>query len=233
MVKSFIIAIMLVAASFADNITLSKDSLLVFNEHGSGKPDSLLLKNTGTSSVGLDSARIYFDVFDTTRSFGRYKSSMPLLEMREQHGIQTNAYDFSMTSIALSEYRLTSIISIVAKPLTIAPGDSTMLFTLIIGDNLWGNVPVYPDYVKGTLRLYFTNNQIMTINFKSNAPGSTSVRTSHQGPGTVLRCFDKAQHTASSGTVYYLTNGRVLPNKIADLNQKSIRNAQYKFEIKK
>jgi hypothetical protein len=235
MAKSCIVVILIVAASFANDITISKDSLRVFNDHNFGKPDSLLLKNTSTSSVGLDSARIRFDVFDTTRSFGRYKSSMPLLEMREQHGSQTNGYDFSMTSIAPDEYRLTSITNIVAerKPLTMSPGDSTMLFTLVIGDNLWGNMPVYPAYVKGTLRLYFSNNQIVTINFQSNAPGSTSVRILQKGSGTALRQSSGTVLRQGSANTYCLLNGRLLPGNLAALNQKSVRNAQYKFEIKK
>jgi hypothetical protein len=229
MAKFCIIALMIAASSFAANtITLSKDSLGVFNDF-SGKRDSLVLKNTGNTPVGCDSARIIIDELDTAGSFGRYERNLPKVEIRAWDGIRSLGYDFTMELIYANEYRLylTGGWSSERKPFTMdSLGDSVILYQLLIGDNFFGGMPIFPDYVRGALRLYFNNNQIVSFGIESTNMRTTSIR----------KAIPSLRHDAAltnGKKLYSLVNGRILPGNIADLNRKSVRNAQYKLEVKK
>ncbi len=115
--------------------------------------------------------------------------------------------------------------SFAANTITLSK-DSLGIFNDFIGDNFFGGMPIFPNYIRGALQLYFNNNQIVSFGIESTTRRTTSIR----------KAIPSLRHDAAltNGKSHYsLVNGRILPGNIADLNRKSVRNAQYKLEVKK
>lgn len=156
--------------SFSNTITLSKDSLKVYANTMSSFRDQITIKNSSEDTIALDSAYLLFDTFDTTGM----SSSLPPNDTFECFWIdQINERDFSwyLHEIDANTFKLTKkyFSPDSAKQLRCSPNDSCDLFDFQIGIFLVSaHYPIYPKYVKGSLLLFFTNNETVTIKLYSD-----------------------------------------------------------------
>ena len=124
------------------HITLSKDSLWVYNNSRSGRyGDSLTIVNNGSQAVRLDSARLRFSEWHTANpSFVAANAQAMMTEF--SNGTRATYY-FMIDSIDGTEYRLD--FSAISGPLfSVGPsGGSTVLGNLQIEGNFFGDKPVF------------------------------------------------------------------------------------------
>jgi hypothetical protein len=221
MTKSTIILVFLCWGVFADNITLSKDSLVLPSMHMSGWPhDSVTLKNTGPGQVWLDSAILTITLMDT----GKAGISLPRdgleVEWSEYHGGKfVKSPYWKLQHITNNDYFLTKGTSVIENPLLLeASGDSIQIANMQIGGNFWGDVPHYPENFKGTLRLYFNNGQTVSLTLHAyNAATSIRQGTSFFSP-KISGALRKTNH---------LVNGRQLSTGTMKSNCKKVWNVVF------
>jgi hypothetical protein len=88
-----------------------------------------------------------------------------------------------------------------AVPLSMGPGDSCDIMRLQMGRCLVSDrIPFYPKYFRGTLRLYFSNGQILDILLWTN-----DLRTGVSVSGNNCRRIPVAKVNS-----YFLVNGRCI-----------------------
>lgn len=169
--KRFFATILAFAAIAAADITLSKDSLRVYNNPVMSSTDGLTLKNTGGDTVWLDSAQMLFDEFDTTGLSMFLKNSTIEATWLEQYAVDNYMnYTWKMNTLDGKKYRLESLDAASAgrKSLTTAPDDSTRLSRLEIG---WcfvcSSMPRYPRYLRGVVRLWFSSAATVDVRITS------------------------------------------------------------------
>jgi hypothetical protein len=169
--KSFLFFILALATYvFSIDITISKDSIKVYNDLFSSRSDGIIIKNNSEDTISLDSAYLIFDVFDTSGM------SMYLTNNRklEAFWLESNNGDFSwyLNEIGTNKYKLIkNFFGPGNKPIPVfcPPKDSCFFNDFRIGIFLIGSErPVFPKYVKGNLHLFFTNNENIQINFYSD-----------------------------------------------------------------
>lgn len=213
MIQCLVAILLLAAGAMSEDISLSKDSLWVFNEPGTGRyGDSITITNNGTQAVRLDSARIRFGEWHTKNPIFPIARSQVMI--REFHHGQMVSNPFTIDSVEEAEYRLDFSFS--SRPVfSIDPnGDSTILVHMEIGRNFFGDMPVYPQYCKALMRFYFSNGQTVEINIYTDDLRPTSL----QGALPVRRSAKAAGNGA-----HYLINGQKIPIEMRLQNQPRIR----------
>jgi hypothetical protein len=145
-------------------LALSKDSLKVYNNSISSFMDLITINNNSEDSIVLDSAYLLVDIFDTTGLYGKI----------ETHWVEHNYGDFKwyLKKTGENKYKLEKNYfspNDTAVPLRFFPKDSCVLMGLRIGNYLVSSqIPKYSKYLKGSLQLYFSNNQIVNIRLYSD-----------------------------------------------------------------
>jgi len=153
-------------------ITLSKDSLWVSNNLAFSRDDAIIIHKTGTDSVALDSATIDFTELDTTGfSFVLDNDQMHLI-FSERHGntVMSSSYtQWPLEKTGNNRYRMLPGTTSVRPLVLTSPEDTVVLGRMQIGYCLICNrTPLYPEYLRGVLHLFFTNQQIINITLYSS-----------------------------------------------------------------
>lgn len=165
--KILLTVVILSVYGFSENIILSKDSLKASN-------DSLFIINNSEKSIALDSAYIIFSHFDTT-GMHDYLSSGGKLEIYWMEHSNEADFKWDLQTIEENRYKLIKnyFYPNNATPIQCAPYDSCCLNKFEIGIYLLSaHYPIYPKFLKGTLMLYFNNNEMLEIRLYSNVLGT-------------------------------------------------------------
>jgi len=170
MKTSLIFVITFAAYVFPMDISLSKDSLKVCNKVSSSFSDYLIIKNNSGDSIALDSAYLLFDDFDTTE-MTNYLAPDGKLETYWMELLNESDFGWYLNEIQKNTFKLTKdyFYPNNAVPFRCAPNDSCDLHEFSIGIYLVSaHYPIYPKYLKGSLLLYFTNQETITIKLYSD-----------------------------------------------------------------
>jgi hypothetical protein len=162
----FIFSLSFIVSASAQDITISKDSIklvnsfyssfadvVIFTSHASGAIhlDSAFVLNAEIDTVGLSSAIDYFGMEVAWRT-GSPESQM---------------FAWTLDSAGPNTWRLAkkAFSPTNAEPLSFSGNGSTsQMFALECGSFLFGDaMPKYTRYIKGTLRLFFSNGQIIDL----------------------------------------------------------------------
>ena len=199
MSRVLLLTFAIITYAFPDTISLSKDSLKVKTDLLDASVDQLILINTSDESVSLDSAYFLVDVFDTTGMSGK----------PELHWVEEQYGDFGwyLHEIGQNTYRLEKKFFSprdTAVPLRLFPMDSCIVLDLQIGYRLVSEyVPLYPKCVQGSLQLFFSNKQTVTVRLYSDDLQTKTARG--------IRAHRRIETACSHG--YLLLNGKRTMNK--------------------
>lgn len=172
MKKWFLIISMLASGIAAQDITVSKDSIKVYNNSFSSFADHIVFTNNASSAIQLDSVFLLIDEMDTTGL------AWDITEERLQVGWRENLntslwFNWNLEQNGEKKYRMTfqSSSPAGAQPLSF-DGQNTQrgIAMMAIGGCIWcfGLPPGYPSYFKGLLVLHFSNGQTMEIRLYSD-----------------------------------------------------------------
>ncbi len=172
MVKSLLSVVMLVFVTNAQNITVSKNSLKIYNNPVSSFADEIRLQNQTAAAVDLDSAFLLVDEMDTTGS-GAYGGLGERFYIRWKLINPVRCDMWSLDNFTADTYRLkpsSSSSSIRPSLYFAAPGDSLVVGFVEIGTCLGcSGIPTwYPPYFRGRLQLHFDNGQVLIIRLDSD-----------------------------------------------------------------
>jgi hypothetical protein len=216
--KIFLSISLCAAMASAQGIWVSSDSALVYNNLVSNIAGQVLFVNHSASPVHLDSTHVTIEEMDTTGlSFVLSHKWLDIFWRAGNHGVDPY-FIWSMDSIGVNEFRLTKgeFHPDTAKPLSFAAqGDTAEMFFLQIGHCfICDSRPIYPHHFKGTMKLYFSNGQTISLRLYTNDP-PTAVR--HAVAAI------KTQRPPATG-LRYLANGRQMPKVPVSQNiRKDIR----------
>jgi hypothetical protein len=191
----------------SQDIIVSKDSLWVYNggSHPGRNLDSATIVNNGSQAIRLDSARIVLHdwyVMNPPRSATHAQAVIS-----ENHNGNRLSDYFTVDSISATEYNLN--FSPISWPLlSIGPHDSIIVSDFQIGWNFFGNLPVFPQYVTGILRLYFSNGQTVSLRFFSD---------DHRPAAANLASPVTRDPAAPGKNRRFLINGQKMPDKTAGM----------------
>jgi hypothetical protein len=184
----------------AQDITVSKDSILVYNNSLSSYADEVIFTSHSTAAIHLDSAFVLVEELDTT---GYSRPGMQLAWRATSPVAQQ--FVWGLDTAGPNNYRLVKDIFYpgTTEPLTFAGvGTTSLMFFLEIGYCFQCQLfPKYPRYIKGKLKFYFSNGQMVEMKIKSN-----DLRTAIRQPFRV-----QSTKTGMDRTVF-LVNGRMVAN---------------------
>jgi hypothetical protein len=199
----FIFSLSCILSASAQDITISKDSIKVYNSfyssfadvvtftsHASGAIhlDSALVLNAEIDTVGLSSAIVYFGIEVA------WRTSSPASQM----------FTWTLDSAGPNTWRLTkkAFSPTNAEPLSFSGNGSTsQMFSLECGIFLFGEtMPRYTKYINGTMRLFFSNGQIIDLKLWSQ-----DLRTAVRKRELVASKEKPAPH---NNNFRYLVNGQ-------------------------
>jgi hypothetical protein len=224
MKNCFIFVAVVVCDIYADDVVLSKDSIWIRNSvKSNSKDDSVTLTNNGPNQVGLDSIGVHFIELDTIGfSLAISNNHFEALIGEIYHDKRSSYYD-KIKPVGGNEYRILFATSS-KQPFSInASGDSVTLCPLFGFCFVCSSLPRYPKYLKGSLRLYFSNGETDTLRFYSDDLRLTFV----QQQGT----FSIRRHTEiNENNAHYLINGQKIPNKLEVANRKHIMHRLYEIK---
>lgn len=170
--KHIILFFMMAATIAAGDITISKDSLRVYNNPISSYADGIMLVNHAMSAVHLDSAFILFDDFDTTGS-GKYGLDGRLQAQWKERNSPVGYTYWNLEKTGGSLYNMTQQISAASNPVPLGftgLDDSLQIVMMEIGTCLGcSGLPTwYPPFVKGKMELRFSSGQTLFIKLYSD-----------------------------------------------------------------
>jgi len=188
----------------SQDITVSKDSILVYNNPISSFADEVTFNWNSFIPVHLDSAFILIEEMDTS-GFGVF-IEWNHLELSWKEPSRTQQFIWSMENVGPDYYRLSKKVfyPTTAEPLSFSDNEeSHQMFFLEIGYCFQCAVmPRYPDCIKGLLALYFSNGQVVELRLVSN-----DLRTS-----VINTTIFSSQNNSTTGGIRYLINGKRLNN---------------------
>jgi hypothetical protein len=181
----------------AQDLTVSKDSIKVYNSLFSSYADEVLFTSHSVAAIHLDSARVTISEMDTV-SFS-YVISRNLLEVFWRSNVPSvQAFYWTMDSLGQGMYRLKekAFDPSSALPLVFSGNNTTsQILGLEIGIFLFGETrPQYPKYIKGTMSLYFSNGQAVELKLWSQ-----DLRTGVVHPSSGGKLLSEAGSTARLG----------------------------------
>lgn len=195
--KSFFTVLAFFSLISGQDITVSKDSIQVYNSPLSSYADEVIFTSHSSAPIHLDSAFAQIAELDTV-GYGRpwaqlaWSTTLPVDQQ----------FVWGMVGIAPNNYRLVKDVFYpgTTEPLVFSGnGATSQMFYLEIGFCFQCELyPKYPRYFRGTLRLFFSNGQVIELRIKSN-----DLRTSVRHRDFVVR-----KDNLHNGNVRYLANGR-------------------------
>jgi hypothetical protein len=166
-----VIILISAGAVAAADITLSKDSLKVYNNPVFSFADEIILVNGTAAAVHLDSIYLHIDEMDTTGSgaFGGLDNRFHI-QWKRTEPVRSDLW--SLNNVTADTYRLTpsaSSSSIFPSLDFSTPGESLSVAFVEIGTCLGcSGVPTwYPPYFRGILEIFFSNEQKVTLRLYS------------------------------------------------------------------
>ncbi|MBN1308370.1 MAG: hypothetical protein JXA18_10665 [Chitinispirillaceae bacterium] len=200
----------------AQDITLSQDTLKIHNNtRSSTSPDSLTLVNHGADAVFLDSLQIKFEVFDTTGMIGG-GFYIGFAEVFGASGIWGRNWILDKTGELSYRYVVDTSRQSEKECLSInGSGDSAVITQMVIGDCPMCAAVYYPAYLKGVLRLFYSNGQTVELQIVSSDDLRKPVRLNRAVP---------RYHSGSAEVKrHYLISGQKAHDNIQKLNLLHIR----------
>ena len=167
---NFLLLIICTAYSFSSEVIVSKDSVNVGKNYSSTIADRLFVINLTKDSIALDSAYVILDIIDTS-GMGNYMIKNSQIEIYWMEYKNKSDFGWYLNEISKNKYKLYKnyFYPNDAIPVMCPPEDSCDLTRLQIGIYLESaHYPVYPNYLHGTILLYFNNNQTASINIYSD-----------------------------------------------------------------
>jgi hypothetical protein len=203
--KSFLAITALCAAAFAQDITVSKDSIRVYNSLISSYADEIIFTSHTSAPVHLDSAFVIIDEMDTIGFTWAFLQKLMQVEWKGNYG-STQLYLWKMDSVGPDKYKL---MKQEFRPPTDTPlsfsgtGTTSRMFFLEIGFCfICDRTPAYPKYIKGKMQLYFSNGQVVELKLWSN-----DLRTGVRNRGFQMQ-YSAFSHQHSAFSYRFLANGR-------------------------
>jgi|GEM_PF-4554062 hypothetical protein len=183
----------------ADGITKSQDSVEICNSLGSCAADTLVLTNNTSGAAALDSAYVLVEQFDTSgmgMHFVQYGFDACWFEANFTKDFLWRSERVGSDTFKLSKQYFYPRDAV---PLSMGPGESCTMVRLQIGLYLVSaHYPVLPKHFRGTLRLHFSNGQIVSVLLRTKEP-PTGI--THAG-------FAKPSVSPIPTHSYFLANGR-------------------------
>jgi hypothetical protein len=208
MLKALLTILIFSSILYAQDITVSKDSIQVYNNSLSSFADQITFTSHSSTPIHLDSAFVLVEDLDTT-GYGR-----PRLELAwRATQPMSQQFVWGMDTAGPNNYRLVKDVFYpgTTEPLVFSGnGATSQIFFLEIGFCFQCELfPKYPRYIKGKLKLFFSNGQIMELKIKSNDL-RTAVRNrigvSVSGHGQTNKPYE------GNSRFRYLANGRRVEN---------------------
>jgi hypothetical protein len=186
-------------AAFGQDITVSKDSIKAYNMIISSVPDEVIFTSHTSTPIHFDSGFVQIVELDTA-GYGR-----PGLQVAwEATSPMSQQFVWSLVGAGQDNYRMVKLAFYPGstEPLTFSGiGTTSRMFHLQVGYCFQCELyPKYPRYIRGTLRLFFSNGQVIELSLRS-ADLRTAVRR-----GVSVPALDKGQ--SNRGNFRYLANGR-------------------------
>jgi hypothetical protein len=196
----FAIAVLCLAVS-AQDLTVSKDSIQVYNNLFSSYADEVTFTSNSSTPIRLDSVFVLIAEMDTVGFTWSFAQKKMQVEWKGNYG-STQRYLWKMDSVGPDKYKLTKqeFIPPADTPLTFPGiGTTSRLFFLQIGFCfVCDRTPAYPKYFRGTMQLYFSNGQVVELSLYS-----ADLRTSVKSKG-----LPKNRANLQNSNVRYLADGR-------------------------
>ena len=170
MFRSLLVILLCICSLSAEDIRISKDSLWVYNSIFSSKADAVIFRNNSPAAIHLDSANIVVEEMDTV---GLPQTAGQSMELAWSGNPASNPYFiWTMESAGSNEFVLKkrTFLPAESQPLSFTGnGDSNQIFKLSIGYCLLPECrPYYPRYIKGNMKFYFSNGQIIALRLYSD-----------------------------------------------------------------
>jgi hypothetical protein len=214
--KSLLALLILCSILPAQDITISKDSIRVYNNPIMEMADWVIFTSHTSTAIHLDSAYVRIDEMDTV-GLGHpgvefsWKSNVPLGQ----------EFVWLIDTAGQDSHRLikTTYYPSSAEPLSFSGADTTdEIFMLEIGYCFQCELfPKLVRYFRGSLKLFFSNGQIITIKLKSfdmrtsvRQGNLVSVRDKGQSNTTKHRCLVNGRRVAESGLTGRQMRARVI-----------------------
>jgi hypothetical protein len=208
----FAIIFLSLSLSKGQNITVSKDSLRIYNNPMSSSADEVIFTSHTSTAVALDSAFITVAQMDTA-GLTAVIAAKSLQAVWTGYTPTAANYQWLMDSVSPNTYKLKiNYSSSSSPPLSFSGNNATsQIFRFQIGACFYcGRLPEYPKYFKGTLRLFFSNGQVIELKLWSQDL-RTRVRPkdfSTTQPSNSRRFGVPEGVSTSSRTYRYLANGK-------------------------
>jgi hypothetical protein len=189
-VRTLFLTAVCISSLFAEDIRISKDSMWVYNSNASSKADVVIFRNNSSASIRLDSAYIKIEEMDTV-NFIRLISQNKMEIAWNANWADTPFFSWSLESIGNNTYKLKKKENIPQDAIPLffkGNNDSTQIFKLSIGNCfVCESRPYYPRYIKGSMKFYFSNGQVIVLRLYSDDL-RTPVRTSLRR-GSITTCL--------------------------------------------
>jgi hypothetical protein len=155
----------------AQSITVSKDSIRIINENSSSFIDQVTFTSNSSDTIRLDSVFVVIAKMDTI-GFG-YAISKNGMEVGWRSTAPSGQeFVWTMASAGPDTWRMVkkSFSPTNAQPLLFpANGAISQMAFLEFGVYLFGEtMPKYTRYLRGTMRLFFSNAQVVELKLRSN-----------------------------------------------------------------
>lgn len=199
MSKPLLTVLILCSFLSAQDITVSKDSILVYNNSLSSFADEVIFTSHSSTPIHLDSAFVLIEELDTI-GYGR-----PRMQVAWNSSTPQAQFVWQMDTAGPNNYRLVKDVFYpgTTEPLVFSGNEATsQMFFLEIGFCFQCQLfPKYPRYIKGLMKFYFSNGQMVELKIKSN-----DLRTA------VRRPFRGYSAKTGMDRAVFLINGRMVAN---------------------
>jgi hypothetical protein len=205
---------------FSQDLTVSKDSIQIYNNLYSSYADEVVFTSHSSTPIHLDSAFVLIAEMDTVGFTWSFAQKKMQVEWKGNYG-STQLYLWKMDSVGPDKYKL---IEQEFRPPTDTPlsfsgtGTTSRMFFLQIGFCfVCDRTPAYPKYLRGTMRLYFSNGQVMELKLWSN-----DLRTGVKPKGFREHYSSFSPHPLAFSYRYLANGRRVVANNRALLRENQI-----------
>ena len=218
---TFIAALAFCLIATAQDLTVSKDSLRIYNNPMMSSADEIIFTSHTSTSVALDSAFITVAQMDTA-GLTAVIAEKNLQAVWTGYTPTAANYQWFMDSVSPKAYKLRlNYPTGSSAPLSFSGnGTTSQIFRFQIGACFYCNrLPEYPKYFRGTLSLFFSNGQVVELKLWSQDLRTGVKRSLSQAEVRSLSEVE-GQHLNSrrigvpegvstlSRTYRYLANGR-------------------------
>jgi hypothetical protein len=213
MIKALFPLLLIAGSLYSQDITLSKDSLWLSNSLAFSRLDLITVHNSSATTITLDSAEIVVGYMDTTKL--SWIISMDKLEFAWRWSAMSPYFIWSLKQKSAGLYGLKKeyFIPSDSVPLTLGPDETKNICRGEIGFCfICNSLPTYPLYFRGTLKLYFSNRQAVSI----------KLYTSDLRTGVVVKNIVPVKSPTPRTRSDYLINGRKIPQKSDLFNRRDI-----------